>query len=116
MNLNLYKVTAQGKVAVWHMLALAALLAAEILLRLPQSEPPAILGTTIGLLQGILLFPVGFIGFFLLPGPRVGPESPLWIPLTVGSLLVVLNSYLWALVVTRIRQRRTANKPSEATR
>lgn len=115
MKPNVIKLTARGKIAVPHMLALATLLALELAFRLAKTAAPAVLETICAVLQAALLFPIGWIGFSLLPGPRVGPESSLWVPFALGTLLVILNSYLWAGVITFIRIKRAAKKASHVT-
>ena len=114
MKLNMHRLSARGKIAVSHMTALAALLALELAFRLAETEAPAVLQATCAVLQAVLLFPMGWIGFSLLSGPRVGPESSLWAPFVLGALLVILNSYLWGGVITFIRSKRTTNKASQA--
>lgn len=115
MKLNVHKLTARGKIAVPHMLALAALLTLELAFQLVEAAAPAVLETTCSVLQAVLLFPIGWIGVSLIPGPRVGPESSLWVPFVLGTLLVILNSYLWAVVITFIRIKWAANKAAHAT-
>lgn len=114
MKLNVYRLNERGKIAVPHMMALAVLLALELAFRLVETEAPAVLENTCAVLQAVLLFPIGWIGFSLIPGPRVGPESSLWIPFVLGALFVILNSYLWAEVITFIRSKWAINKASHA--
>ena len=115
MKLNVLRLTPRGKIAVLHMLALATLLALELAFRLAETAAPAVLEAACAVLQAVLLFPIGWIGFSFIPGPRVGPESTLWVPFALGALLVILNSYLWAQVIIFIRSKWAANKASEAT-
>lgn len=115
MKLNVHRFTPRGRIAVPHMLVLAALLALELAFSLAETAEPAVLEATCAVLLAVLLFPMGWIGFTYIPGPHVGPESTLWVPFVLGALLVILNSYLWAGVITFIRSKWAANKASEAT-
>ena len=105
---TLYKMTMQGKIAVFNLVAVGIVLLALMILSPPGESNGAeivpwkeTIGSILGFVLVILVFPLGWLiaPFLLAEGPCVGP-----------IILFPLNAYLWGHLLKRIVLKSRRNR------